>query len=222
MGLLHGVFSIRYRMDQIISGTVLIVLAAGFTAYLFDRDAVAEGKFSPIAIPALSQIPVVGRCSSRTHRSPTPTILLVGRPFGLFYRAGGCVRGPAASIPGPPTRWASRESLSLPQHDAGREGWRGWRAAFWCWRRWGSSRRGVTGGRFHRAGRDDLRQLDALRRRRRIAALRLHPGACRTSAWPAWSTSRASFQRDPLRGDDRGRLRLCGPRPPPPAAEGKV
>ncbi len=35
MGLLHGVFSIRYRMDQIISGTVLIILAAGLTAYLF-------------------------------------------------------------------------------------------------------------------------------------------------------------------------------------------
>ena len=60
MGLLHGTFSIRYRMDQIISGTVLIILASGLTAYLFDRNAIAEGKFSPIRIPLLSDIPVIG------------------------------------------------------------------------------------------------------------------------------------------------------------------
>jgi len=60
MGLLHATFSIRFRMDQIISGTVIIVLAAGFTAYLFDRDAVAVGKFGPVAIPVLSKIPVIG------------------------------------------------------------------------------------------------------------------------------------------------------------------
>jgi general nucleoside transport system permease protein len=60
MGLLHGVMSIRYRMDQIISGTVLIILAAGITAYLFDRNAIAEGKFSQIRIPLLSDIPVLG------------------------------------------------------------------------------------------------------------------------------------------------------------------
>ena len=60
MGLLHALFSIRYRMDQIISGTVLIILAAGISAYLFDRDAVAEGKFGAIALPGLSQIPVFG------------------------------------------------------------------------------------------------------------------------------------------------------------------
>ena len=60
MGLLHATFSIRFRMDQIISGTVIIVLAAGFTAYLYDRDAVAVGKFAPVAIPVLSKIPVIG------------------------------------------------------------------------------------------------------------------------------------------------------------------
>ena len=60
MGWLHALFSIRYRMDQIISGTVIIVVSLGFTAYLFDRDAIAEGKFLPVAIPGLSQIPVLG------------------------------------------------------------------------------------------------------------------------------------------------------------------
>lgn len=61
MGWIHALLSIRFRMDQIISGTVLIILATGFTSYLFNRDSVAEGKFSAIAVPGLADIPVVGR-----------------------------------------------------------------------------------------------------------------------------------------------------------------
>ncbi|MFN2201907.1 MAG: ABC transporter permease [Caldilineaceae bacterium] len=60
MGLLHATMSIRYRMDQIISGTVIIILASGITAYLFNRDAVSEGKFTAVRIPLLADIPVVG------------------------------------------------------------------------------------------------------------------------------------------------------------------
>jgi len=60
MGLLHAVLSIRFRMDQIISGTVIIILAAGTSSYLYDRDAIAQGKFSSVAIPGLSDIPVIG------------------------------------------------------------------------------------------------------------------------------------------------------------------
>ena len=60
MGFLHAILSIRFRMDQIISGTVIIILAAGISSYLYDRDAIAQGKFSSVAIPGLSQIPVIG------------------------------------------------------------------------------------------------------------------------------------------------------------------
>lgn len=90
MGLLHGVFSIRYRMNQIISGTVLIVLASGLTAYLFNRDAVAEGKFGTVAIPGLSQIPVLGDV---LFNNPPLTyitlILIVVVHFALFYTRWG-------------------------------------------------------------------------------------------------------------------------------------
>ena len=60
MGLLHAALAIRFRMDQIISGTALILLAQGITAYFFDRDAIAEGKFGPAALPGLADLPVVG------------------------------------------------------------------------------------------------------------------------------------------------------------------
>jgi simple sugar transport system permease protein len=90
MGLLHAVLSIRFRVNQIISGTVIIILAAGFTAYLFDRDAVAEGKFTDLRIPFLSDIPVVGRI---LFINPPLTyialLLVVVVHIGLFYTRWG-------------------------------------------------------------------------------------------------------------------------------------
>ncbi len=77
LGLLHGVFSIRYRMDQIISGTVIIILAQGFTSYLFQSEWVSQGKFSPIPIPLLSSIPVLGPVLFRNPPLTYATLLLV-------------------------------------------------------------------------------------------------------------------------------------------------
>jgi ABC-type uncharacterized transport system permease subunit len=90
MGWLHAVFSIRYRMDQIISGTVLIILAAGISSYLFDRNAVAEGKFGAIAIPGLAQIPVLGEVLfSNPPLTYTALILVVVIHIALFYTKWG-------------------------------------------------------------------------------------------------------------------------------------
>jgi simple sugar transport system permease protein len=90
MGLLHAVLSIRYRVNQIISGTVIIILAAGFTAYLFDRNAIAEGKFTSIPIPGLAKIPVIGGV---LFNNPPITylalLLVVVVHVGLFYTRWG-------------------------------------------------------------------------------------------------------------------------------------
>ncbi|MCL4859458.1 MAG: ABC transporter permease [Caldilineaceae bacterium] len=90
MGLLHATLSIRFRMDQIISGTVLIILATGFSSYLFDRNAVAQGKFSAIGIPLLMDIPVVGRI---LFNNPPITylmiLLVIVVHVALFYTRWG-------------------------------------------------------------------------------------------------------------------------------------
>lgn len=90
MGWLHALLSIRFRMDQIISGTVLIILATGFTSYLFNRDAVAQGKFSAVRIPVLADIPVLGRI---LFDNPPITylalILVVVIHIALFYTRWG-------------------------------------------------------------------------------------------------------------------------------------
>ncbi len=90
MGLLHATFSIRFRMDQIISGTIIIILATGFSSYLFNRDAVAEGKFLMIRIPLLADIPVIGPVF---FENPPLTylalILVVVVHVALFYTRWG-------------------------------------------------------------------------------------------------------------------------------------
>jgi simple sugar transport system permease protein len=62
---LHAVVSIRFKADQIISGTVINILSLGVTGYLY-RQFLAEnlpagpGTFPIAPIPLLSQIPVLG------------------------------------------------------------------------------------------------------------------------------------------------------------------
>ncbi len=90
MGAVHALFSIRFRMDQIISGTVIIILALGTSSYLYNRDAIAEGKFSSIPLPGLADIRVIGPV---LFDNPPITylalILVVIVHVGLFYTRWG-------------------------------------------------------------------------------------------------------------------------------------
>lgn len=66
LGLVHAVMSIRYRTDQIISGTVINIFAVGITSFISAKfmqpfpEINDPGIFKPYEIPVLGQIPVLG------------------------------------------------------------------------------------------------------------------------------------------------------------------
>jgi simple sugar transport system permease protein len=65
LAALHAALCIRFKADQIISGTVINILALGLTGYFY-RQFLAEnlppapGTFAYFPIPGLSQIPILG------------------------------------------------------------------------------------------------------------------------------------------------------------------
>ncbi len=48
MGLLHALLSVRFKVDQIISGTVINILALGLTGYLYLAGATTLGRMPPL------------------------------------------------------------------------------------------------------------------------------------------------------------------------------
>ena len=66
LGLVHAVISIKYRTDQIISGTVINIFAVGITSFISAKfmqpypEINDPGIFSPYEIPLLGQIPILG------------------------------------------------------------------------------------------------------------------------------------------------------------------
>ncbi len=68
MGLIHGILSIKYKINQIISGTVINIFATGITSYLSSKFLQQTefqflnepGLFPQIEVPVLSKIPFIG------------------------------------------------------------------------------------------------------------------------------------------------------------------
>ncbi len=103
LGLLHGVITVRFAGDQIVSGTGINIFALGFTAYMSQviwgsRGASPSVEGLPIiSIPLLKDVPIIGAIIG----SHTPLvyvmliitvasfIVLFKTPLGLRIRAVG-------------------------------------------------------------------------------------------------------------------------------------
>jgi simple sugar transport system permease protein len=99
---LHAVLSIQFTVDQIISGTVINILAVGITgfirrAFLLHNSLVAPSVFPAWQIPILSDLPVMGQIFFRNQPLvyallilvPTIHILIFYTRWGLRTRAVG-------------------------------------------------------------------------------------------------------------------------------------
>lgn len=103
MAALHAVLSIRFKLDQIISGTIINILAAGLTAHMYQVYLVpprwpgSAGTFPELPIPLLSDIPIIGDIFF--NHQPVVYVMLIltfvihyvlfFTPWGLRMRAVG-------------------------------------------------------------------------------------------------------------------------------------
>ena len=60
MGLLLAYMSVTLKMDQIIGGTVINILALGLTGYFYQVGMTTKGKMLPIPLGPLADIPIIG------------------------------------------------------------------------------------------------------------------------------------------------------------------
>jgi simple sugar transport system permease protein len=93
---LLAVLSIRYRVDQIVGGTVINILALGLTSYLSSQflqknEALnTPGRFQNVEIPVLSDIPFVGPILFDNNIFVYLMFVIVAVMFvGLFYTRWG-------------------------------------------------------------------------------------------------------------------------------------
>lgn len=98
LGALHAVLSIKYKVNQIISGTVINIISTGLTSFLtskflqkLDLQYLNDpGIFPPYEIPILSKIPVIGPIFfSQNIFAYVMYLLVIVLTVALFYTRWG-------------------------------------------------------------------------------------------------------------------------------------
>jgi len=90
LGLLLAFMSVTLKIDQIIGGTVINILALGLTGFLYTAGLTTEGKLQPFEIPGLIDIPLIGPILFVNPPITYITILLVFVVhYVLFYTRWG-------------------------------------------------------------------------------------------------------------------------------------
>lgn len=90
LGLLLAFMSVTLKIDQIIGGTVINIIATGLTGYFYQVGLTTKGKLSPIPLGKLAEIPVIGRALFNNPPITYTAIILVFLVhYVLFYTRWG-------------------------------------------------------------------------------------------------------------------------------------
>src|SRR4030065_1035165 len=77
LGALLGFMSVTLKIDQMIGGSLINILAVGLTGYFYITGLVTQGKLHPIALGPLADIPLIGRVLFDNPPITYATIVLV-------------------------------------------------------------------------------------------------------------------------------------------------
>ncbi|MBT3338290.1 MAG: ABC transporter permease [Anaerolineae bacterium] len=90
MGLLLAYMSVTLKMDQIIGGTVINILALGLTGYFYQVGLTTQGKLQPISLGPLADIPILGPAIFNNPPITYATfVLVIVVHYVLFYTKWG-------------------------------------------------------------------------------------------------------------------------------------
>ena len=94
-GLILGGFlawtTVKWRMDQIIAGVVLNIIATGITSFYYQPGKLLPGLMPSFDIPILSKIPLIGEVffAGTSIFATLAIVAAVGVHFGLFHTRWG-------------------------------------------------------------------------------------------------------------------------------------
>jgi general nucleoside transport system permease protein len=90
LGLFHAWMSVTLKIDQIIGGTVINILALGLTGYFYQIGVASQGKFLSFSIPILSDIPLIGSVVFNNGPLTYMSLILVfAAHYVVFYTRWG-------------------------------------------------------------------------------------------------------------------------------------
>jgi simple sugar transport system permease protein len=82
VGGLHAFMAVYLKMDQIIAGTVINIMALGLTGFFYTAGLTTEGKLQPINLGPLADLPLVGPV---LFSNPPITYLAIILVFVVHY-----------------------------------------------------------------------------------------------------------------------------------------
>ena len=88
LGLLHSVMVVTFASNQVVTGLALVIFASGLSGYLGQPVVGVAPKetFERIAIPVLSEIPVVGRILFDQNALVYASFVLIGLTWWFLFR----------------------------------------------------------------------------------------------------------------------------------------
>ncbi|NHZ71628.1 MAG: ABC transporter permease [Aquificales bacterium] len=152
VGALIGLFlawmSISLKMDQIIGGTVINILALGLTSFFYVVGLTTKGKMQPIPLGPLADIPLIGPVLFNNAPITYLTIILVFVvQFALFRTVWGLRTRAVGEHPGAADTVGIRVNVTRYINTSLAGGFAGLAGAYLTLEAVGSFERGMTNGR---------------------------------------------------------------------------